>query len=106
MTVQTHLWVLASQMSVHGSASGHLGPTEVTRLGLHLLVSQVHMLLQHVLCQVLLITRLTGPCLTHCSEKEGNWGHALGTDRHNFLSAYIDSLLLSAKTAKRVLVIA
>ena len=106
MTVQTHLWVLASQMSVHGSAGGHLGPTEVARLGLHLLVSQVDVLLQHVLCQVLLVARLTGPCLTHCGEKEGNWGHAIGTDGNNFLSAYTDFLRLSPKTAKRLSVIA
>lgn len=72
-TVRTHLRVFASQMSVHGRAGGHLGPTEVTRLGLHLLVSQVDVLLQHVLCQVLLIARCTCPRLTHCGEEEGKW---------------------------------
>lgn len=66
-TVRTHLRVFASQMSVHRSARGHLGPTEVTRLGLHLLVSQVDVLLQHVLGQVLLIARHTRPRFTHCS---------------------------------------
>lgn len=46
----THLGVFAAQMAVHGGAGGHLGPTEVARLSLHLLVSEVDVLLQHVLC--------------------------------------------------------
>lgn len=56
-------------MAVHGGASGHLRPTEVTRLSFHLLVSQVDVLLQHVLGQVLLITCGTCPRLPHCWEK-------------------------------------
>jgi len=66
--VQTHLGVFASQVSIHGGACRHLSPTEVTRLGLHLFMGQVHVLLQHVLCQVLLIARQTCPRLTHCSK--------------------------------------
>lgn len=58
-------------MAVHGGASGHLSPTEVTRLSFHLLVSQVDVLLQHVLRQVLLITCGTCPRLPHCWEKIG-----------------------------------
>lgn len=59
-------------MAVHGGASGHLGPTEVTRLSLHLLVGEVDVLLQHVLRQVLLITRGTRPRLPHCGRKQAS----------------------------------
>lgn len=66
-----HLWVFATEVAVHGGAGGNLGPAEVTRLRFHLLVSQVDVLLQHVLRQVLLIARGTRPRLPHCSEKIG-----------------------------------
>ena len=68
---RTHLRVFPSQVSVHGCSGGHLCPAEVTRLGLHLLMGQVHMFLQHVLGQVLLITGRTRPRLPHCREREG-----------------------------------
>lgn len=69
---QTHLGVLAPQVSVHGGAGGHLGAAQVARLGLHLLVGEVHVLLQHVLRQVLLIARRTRPRLPHCHREEGD----------------------------------
>lgn len=70
--VSSHLRVFATEVAVHGGAGGHLSPTEVTRLGLHLLVSQMDVLLQHVLGQVLLITRCACPRLPHCGEKMGS----------------------------------
>lgn len=70
LPVGTHLWVLAPQVAVHGGPGGHLGPTELTRLSLHLLVCEVDVLLQHVLGQVLLVACGTRPRLTHCREGE------------------------------------
>lgn len=67
--VSSHLRVFATEVAVHGGAGGHLSPTEVARLGFHLLVSQVDVLLQHVLGQVLLITCCTRPRLAHCGKK-------------------------------------
>lgn len=67
--VSSHLGVFATEVAVHGGAGGHLSPTEVARLGFHLLVSQVDVLLQHVLGQVLLITCCTHPRLAHCGKK-------------------------------------
>lgn len=84
-TASTNLWVFASQVSIHGCAGGHLCPTEVTRLGLHLLVGQVDVLLQHVLCQILLIARGARPRLTHCREKQGSGVSPGGTDGNSCL---------------------
>lgn len=66
---QNYLRVFASQMAVHGGTGRHLGPTEVTRLGFDLLMGQVNVLLQHILCQVLLIAVFTFPCLTNWSKE-------------------------------------
>lgn len=63
--------MFATEVAVHGGAGGHLSPAEVARLGFHLLMSQVDVLLQHVLGQVLLITCYTRPRLPHCGEKIG-----------------------------------
>lgn len=69
--VSSHLRVFATEVAVHGGAGGHLRPTEVARLGFHLLVSQMDVLLQHVLGQVLLIACCACPCLPHWGEKTG-----------------------------------
>ena len=69
--VSRHLGVFATEVAVHGGAGGHLSPTEVTRLGFHLLVSQVDVLLQHVLGQVLLIACRASPGLPHCGGTTG-----------------------------------
>lgn len=66
-----HLGVFATEVAVHGGAGGHLGPTQVAGLGLHLLVGQVDVLLQHVLRQVLLVARGARPRLPHCGERTG-----------------------------------
>lgn len=69
---RTYLRMFASQVSVHGSTGGHLGPTEVTGLSLHLLVRQVDVLLQHILGQVFLVTGGTRPRLAHCNDSKRN----------------------------------
>lgn len=43
--LRAHLGVLPPQVAVHGGAGGHLGPTEVAGLRLHLLMGQVDVLL-------------------------------------------------------------
>lgn len=63
--------MFSTEVAVHGGAGGHLSPTEVTRLGFHLFMSQMDVLLQHVLSQVLLVTCRTRPRLPHCGEKIG-----------------------------------
>ena len=82
--VPPHLWVLAAYVSVHGGARGHLSATQVAGLGLHPLVGQVHVLLQHVLRQVLLIARGTRPRLAHCGRRGGRGrGHVGGGNKEH-----------------------
>ena len=66
-----HLRVLAPHVSAHGGPGGHLGPTQLTALRLHLVVGELHVLLQHVLGDVLLVTHGACPLLAHCPGARG-----------------------------------
>ena len=73
--VHAHLGVLAPHVPAHGGPGGHLGPTQLAALRLHLVVGELHMLLQHVLGDVLLVAYGARPLLAHCPRA---WG---GRDR-------------------------
>lgn len=60
-----HLRVLASHVSAHGGPRGHLGPAQLAALGLHLVMCELHVLLQHVLGDIFLVTHGAGPLLAH-----------------------------------------
>ena len=66
-----HLRVLAPHVPAHGGPGGHLGPTQLTALRLHLVVGELHMLLQHVLGDVLLVAYGACPLLAHCPRARG-----------------------------------
>lgn len=62
---QANLRVLAPHVSAHGGPGGHLGATQLAALCFHLVVGELDMFLQHVLCDVLLVTHGTSPLLAH-----------------------------------------
>jgi hypothetical protein len=83
---QAHLGVFAPHMSAHGGPGGHLGATQLAALCFHLVVGELHVLLQHVLGDILLVTHRACPLLAHftcaCTEggREGagqQWGQPL-----------------------------
>lgn len=57
--------MLASHVPAHGGPGGHLGPAQVAALSLDLVVGELHVLLQHVLGDVFLVTHGTRPLLAH-----------------------------------------
>lgn len=61
-----HLRVLTPHVPAHGGARGHLGPAQLATLRLHLVVCELHVLLQHVLCHILLVAHGACPLLPHC----------------------------------------